>query len=453
MRTGLHFFILFCFAALHCSISFAGDHLRAGIGEATQKIVSVMQQQGFKSATILSINDETTLDSPGLSGIAEMLRASLTSQHVEVLEKQGDLGIAVSLNAPKEGEFGDRFLRLQIKLRNRFGDEIPELEGDFLVPQLEGSNFVDDDTVLGPDGKLQQNITNFDNGSFSHDLKKPDASLISWGLNGKLPPRAELNTPIEHLMQNPTTVIVGGNSAKMERSSPLTVRIVGENGPKSLRMVDGVPFVDFDAEEKFSIEVSNSGRNIVAATICVDGLNTFYFSETPQEHGTSWMIPGTKNESRAARLLLEGWYKQKGIAEKFIATTYERSKRKEAGMSKTPTGGLTILFHEAIKKADYVALPPKNPKLVDTDGVGVPKVGGGYAIVSLKNGSVESISDVTETITKTVQVPYTVTVRTEVYIGGAEEVEQQEGAPSEYVPDDAAVIGAITIRYRHPSIK
>jgi hypothetical protein len=401
--------------------AFGEDALRQGVEGAARKIAAVAKQAGAESVTVIAVEDGTTLGSTATGGVERLLKDSL-AKSITVKETRGAIGIKARLLAVK-GEFGDRALRIEFRLTDAFGDEVSSFDGEYLIPKVADTP-VDDKTVLGKDGKLKEKI-GVQKGTVPHDINDAAALWTAFGVNGQTGVLGENFKTNEELLKSPDVFIAGGNAAKTSQKSPFSVRILVDGAAKPLRMVDGQPFVDLKPGERFSVDVVNEGTQFVATQVMIDGLNSFYFSETPKAHGDTWILPPSDREG-VSRLQMEGWYKRRGVADKFVATTYDESKRKQAGLDAAPIGGVTVLFRGAQLRQ------PKSKEPIRTESVQVevPREGGGTAKV-------------------TVQVAQPGATQG-VFIGGGGDVAQREGDPTKYEPAPYDLQASITIRYRHP---
>lgn len=399
----------------------AEDALRQGVEGAAKKIAAVAKQAGAESVTVIAVEDGTTLGATATGGVERLLKDAL-AKNITVKDARGAIGIKARLLAAK-GEFGDRALRMEFRLTDAFGDEVSSFDGEYLVPKVPDSP-VDDKTVLGKDGKLKEKV-DVKKGTLPYDINDPAALWTAFGINGQTSVIGGDFKSNEDLLKNPDVFIAGGNTAKTSQKSPFGLRILVDGAPKPLRIVDGQPFVDLKHGERFSVDVVNEGDQFVAVQVMIDGLNSFYFSETPKAHGDTWILPASDREG-ISRLQMEGWYKRRGVADKFVATSYNESKRKQAGLDAAPIGGITVLFRGAQlrqpKPKDYGTQPMQFE---------VPREGGGTATI-------------------TVQVPQVGAGAPDVFIGGGGNVAQREGDPSKYEPIPYDLRASITIRYRHP---
>jgi hypothetical protein len=229
-------------------------------------------------------------------------------------------------------------------------------------------------------------------------------------------------------LQKPTGYIVRGTAVKLATDQPYEVSVLSNGKPKPLRMVAGYPYVDFEKDEKFDLQIINQSEEHVAATLLIDGLNTFYFSKEPTKHGDSWVITGKQPNKPNGPFVLKGWYQRQGVADGFIATTYDKSRLKESGGSEAPIGGITVLFSYAVEKED------KSQQRYETVKRTIPKEGGGTVTRDFLTPifSAQSVYAPGEG----------------AYIGKDGVMHQVQGDVSKFGPGMA--IGTITIRYRHP---
>ncbi len=421
LRIGI---IILCMHLL-VQVTFAEDRLRKAVEGITKRTIQLMDERGLKSLTILGVEDGTTYGATAASGVEKMLKDQFAAagRHKDA---RGDVGLKGRIltakpEVPKgtsdgyaEMMEGIRNLKIELQFTDMDGEPLPKWDGDYYLDRPD-QDTIDIDTRIGRDGRKKDRI-HVARAAFSQEIQSPEAVLIAFGGNGEFDKRTA------DTLKSPQAVISGGNIAKVNEESDFGVRILTLKGVKPLRMVDGQPFVDLDNGEEFTIDVMNASENHVAATLTVDGLNTFYFSKTPQAHGTSWIIAPPNIPGGSSRLSLEGWYVRKGIADKFVATEFANSKRKEAGLGEMPIGAISVVISQAnvdSKEQLYTIKVPSKVEILTVDGK----------------------MTTTETIHTEVRTSMT-------YIGGSGETKQREGDPSKYNP--GAPLEIVTIRYRHP---
>jgi len=457
----------------------AEDPFRPAVNAAAAKLLAIMDQRDLKTVTVRGIEDTTTFQASGSVGIERMLNDVLKSSG-RLKESGGALGVLGRISAPKSSlpSQSGRRLRIEFKLSDSFGDELMTVDGEYLIAQQD-ANRVDDNTVMGLDNRLKQRLEVRD-GSFKQDFESRNALQVALGSNGPI----ERFGSDDQLIQNPQSAITSGVIARLSPESRYGVQIISQGRPKLLREVEGLPFVDFQRGESFKIRMQNSDPYPIAVTVTLDGLNSFYFSKTPQQHGTSWIIPGAKSPQRPSVLDLEGWYVQRGVAEKFLATAYESSRLKEAGQSKTPVGGISVLIQSAVPRAKPGSVEggemPPDVVISQPFWVEIPQEGGGKATIAVtqsvasmyalvknvvpRDPSDKLFASVLEldkflhqevTPVQLDTLPFKnagdVEVSSEsddIFVGAGDKTQQIEGDPANLQPGDD--IGIITIRYRHP---
>ena len=427
---GMLFFTALLSAA---SPAHAADPFKGGLEDVARKILAVMAQNRAETVTVLGVEDGTTLGATVTGGIEIILKDELKKSG-RLRDSRGAIGVKGKLLAPKNDAFFERQLRIEFKLTDAFGDEVTSLDGEYLIPQKDQS-VVDENSVMGKDGKLKQRV-DVKKQAIGQGFTDPSALLIAFGGNGQHQGLGGDGLgqwrSNEDLIKTPESHISGGTMAKTSPQSPFGVRIVSEGRAKPLTLVDGQPFVQLEQGEKFTVDIENAALHPLAATITIDGLNTFYFSQTAKDHAQNvWMLPSARTPGKPTTLHLEGWYVRRGEADKFVATSYEASKRKEAKLAETPIGAVTVLLQHALprvaERTDFVEVEVTRE---------VPREGGGTAQVVTKEK-------------KGLMMAKPSMAADPLYIGGAGKVKQIEGDPSKLVA--GVEIGVITIRYRHPS--
>lgn len=413
-----------------CSRAHATDQVRDSINLAADKIAMIMKQHNLTTATVLRVEDKTTLGSTILSGIEVMLKDALRKKNL-LKDSAGQIGIRAEVLAVKStAEFAaanDRQLRINFKITDTGGEELTTFDGTYYLTQAD-QNAPTDNSVVGKDNKLKEKVP-VNKGTIPADLPGNDVILTAFGGNSsQYRDPAEGGNPAApsnlDLLTKPTGVIVQETFAKMNAQSPFHVGVVVAGKRKPLRMVDGSPFVDLAMGEKFQIELFSASDTPVAAQVTIDGLNTFYNSQIPQKHGDSWILPAARPNIKVTPITITGWYKNVGVADAFLATSYSQSKRKELGLGEEPIGAITVLFSNTEDTSQ--ALPPKYERATK--------------VLPGEDGT-----------NKTYAYTQKVEQFGSIYIGGGGNTKQAQGDVSKLKPADP--IGTVTIRYRHPTVE
>lgn len=421
-----------CIWALHGFASAGGDPLESGIREAARQIAAVMEQEQKESVTLLGVQDDSTTQSTIAGGLESLLREELERAGKVVKGEGGAVGVRARVSRPRVEENGGSDgvkLRIRFELLTANGEPLPGIDGEYLFPQTD-QNDVFNDTVLGKDGRLKRRVpldqTQDGAAGINADFYSWESLLVGFGGTGAAGDQGELFVPMsEDAFVRAKGAIEGGNEARLVPDSPFGLRILDAHGnPKPLRKTpEGHPFVEFKPDERFAIEVLNRTNVPFAATVMVDGLNTFHFSEEKSKHGDSWIMG--KDGVGAERLVLRGWYKRNGVQDQFAASTFEASKRRIAGLGRTPVGAISVVISTAI-------VSPRKSKFKSTREV--PREGGGTAKVNVQ-----------------VETTYVSAVPGEdIYIAGVGDVSVPRVDPSELVV--GRPLEVISIRYRDPKV-
>lgn len=420
------FFVIFSVGSLLCQVSLGEDALRQAVESIAKRTVQLMEQRGVDSVTVLGVEDGTTYGATSASGIEKMLKDEFTRLG-KFKESRGEVGLKGKLLTAKppvpqgtsegfaEMLAGIRNLKIELQFTDMDGEPLPSFNGEYFLDRPDQTT-VDQDTRLGRDGR-KKDAVRVQRATFGQEIENAEALFTAFGANGKFEGKSA------DTLKAPISTITRDNIAKVSDENDFGVRVISGGRVKPLRMVEGQPFVDFELGEEFTIDVINGSKGHVAATLTVDGLNTFYFSKTPQAHGTSWIIPPPSRGESWANLPLEGWYVRQGVADKFVATSFEKSKRREAGLDADSIGAISVVFSSAVNATEpsYVVEVPQKVELLTVDGE-----------------RAETDVIVKEQRTRTVTV----------FIGGNGEVQQKESKPSDFKPGWPLEI--VTIRYRHP---
>ncbi len=407
----------------------AGDSLRSFVTEVAQSTIKVLDQHQLKTVSVFGIEDGTTLGATSASGIERMLKDEFKAAG-RFKENRSEVGVKGKLKMEKAVAGREDSLVLELRFSDMLGAPLPALDGDHLFERAD-QNSVGPRSVLDRKGKIIDRVQ-IKETVFKSSTSSPEATMTAFGLNGTYSPVRDEKTGQESsnladFIRTPKCVIQNGNTAKTDYSSDFGVRIRSDSGVKTLRMLDGQPFVDFDANEKFSIEVSSKSQKAIAAEFTIDGLNSFYFSKTPQEHGSSWVISPHSTKGMESLLALGGWYVERGAADQFVATEYSQSKRREAGLSESPIGGISVIFFDTKdnrpQEGEFKRRVTYSVQLPTIDGKMSPK------------------------LLERDEAAVYMSART--YIGGGEKLLRAEPRPSDLSP--TVPLETVTVRFRHPA--
>jgi hypothetical protein len=379
----------------------AADPLREGVAEAARKILAVMEQQNVDSVSIIGLEDRTGNGVAVGPGLERMLKDSLGASFKET---GGRINLRMIVKTPANDAAG-LTMRVEFLLTDRRGEDVARFDDSFRKE------------------------------SVPLDISSPSAVLASFGKTGPV----ESGQPLRpHVFDEAHGSIEDGNAAKMSEDSPYAVRILTPEGqPLPLTATPQQhPFVNLPPGRRFMVEVINGADIPIAATISLDGLNSFYKSRGPSQHGDSWIIPGIGQSGSPRRHLLKGWWVDNGTADAFLATTFENSERSKMGLDRTLIGAVSVVISKAI---------PQNARTEERQEE--------ISHTVTRKQRIEKRRPDGSTFTEFVEVPETRTraITKEIYIGSGGVIDVTKVPTSRLLVGKP--IGVITIRYRDPSVE
>ncbi|QEH38793.1 hypothetical protein OJF2_74030 [Aquisphaera giovannonii] len=127
--------------------------------------------------------------------------------------------------------------------------------------------------------------------------------------------------------------------------SPFAIEILaGPSGgairPRTAEVINGQAYLNIRSSERYAIKLINDAPFEVAATLMIDGLGLFAFSEHPEY---SYVIIPARSSG-----VITGWHRTNDEAEEFVVTEYPRSAAAERSLAPSPDlGVITACFAAA----------------------------------------------------------------------------------------------------------
>jgi hypothetical protein len=187
--------------------------------------------------------------------------------------------------------------------------------------------------------------------------------------------KADRNQKVQEAKEKPSFSIDGAK-VKGSTKSPFAVEILVGDQPRPVEVRDGRPFVDIQRNEIYTVRLTNGSDREVAATLNIDGLDVFAFSddidpETKRPKFSCYIIPPKST------ITITGWHKtsdpqRKDNVLQFLVTEYGKGAS-SASKSTGETGVLTVTFAFTVDNPED--LPPGEPKTTSENetGFGPPR--------------------------------------------------------------------------------
>jgi len=156
-------------------------------------------------------------------------------------------------------------------------------------------------------------------------------------------PKEKAAEAIRQDASNPQiTITDAGTVARPAPGSKFGVSIVTRNGGQTTKLpittVDGLAIAQLTMDQEFSLSIVNESETDVGASISVDGVNMFVFSENPayKTLGKIWIGP------EGGRI--DGWYHNDHRSRSFQMGRYDESVAASVGVTEG-VGGITVTFY------------------------------------------------------------------------------------------------------------
>lgn len=175
--------------------------------------------------------------------------------------------------------------------------------------------------------------------------KKPAETAISNATSSSAPVTAKEQAAdaIRQDTAKPQTAITNdGTVARPAPGSKFGVSIVTNKGgkptPLPITTVDGLAIVQLAMDQEFTLSIVNDSTNDVGASVSIDGVNMFVFSEVPsyKELGKLWVGPAGGR--------IDGWYHNDRRSRSFQMGRYDESVAASVGVTEG-VGGITVTFY------------------------------------------------------------------------------------------------------------
>lgn len=213
-------------------------------------------------------------------------------------------------------------------------------------------------------------VTHFDRGLFNVTTI---ASLI--GLTTTLPASATdqaRNEKVADAIDEPKVHLANTRIAA-GADSPYAIEILVKAGddyrPRAAsRDAEGLAFLKIHRDEIYAVKLINDSPHDAAATLTIDGLSVFAFSENKSY--THYIVPAGQ------ALTVPGWHRSNQVSDSFKVTEYAKSAVAEALPTSTSVGTITASFAAAWvperQPPDDEPRSPEGGRSADATGKGPP---------------------------------------------------------------------------------
>ncbi|WP_165220615.1 hypothetical protein [Aquisphaera insulae] len=159
------------------------------------------------------------------------------------------------------------------------------------------------------------------------------------------PVQVDRERAIRRGLQKPTAHVASGRISAGPKS-PFAIEVLagpsrgGAIRPRPAKVVDGQAYLSIRTSERYAIKLINDAPFEVAATLTIDGLGLFTFSEHPEY---SYVIIPPRSSG-----VISGWHRTNDLAEEFVVTEYPGSAAAERlNVPSAELGMITACFAAA----------------------------------------------------------------------------------------------------------
>jgi hypothetical protein len=210
---------------------------------------------------------------------------------------------------------------------------------------------------------------------------------------GATPQQAEASFVAQNDSDKPLVHVHGNKvfaSDKREYGVEILVKKGAGYAARKPELKDGHIYVTVRRDEAFAVRLVNGSEHEAAATIHIDGLNVFSFSDLVREGNAAprWMV-ATRKETTVT-----GWPIRSGLAHEFLVTEYAKSAVAELNAAGSHVGVITVTFSAAWPKRGQAPRDEKaGARSADAVGRGAP-LDAPFQVVPMRFGVTRAIFNI-----------------------------------------------------------
>ncbi len=167
---------------------------------------------------------------------------------------------------------------------------------------------------------------------------------------------------------------LSGTHVSATRESPYSVEVLVKKGtdyePLGPRLVKGLAYVSLKRDDVYAVRLTNRSKYEAAATLLIDGLHVFCFSENRGKDGKPVLLPFLVPAGKS--VLVRGWPITLKRSDEFLVTGYSRSAVAELRADRSKLGVITAQFAAAWPKGEAPPDDEKGAKAMFATGRGSP---------------------------------------------------------------------------------
>jgi hypothetical protein len=281
----------------------AMDGLQSVLKEAAQRIASFVKEQHQNTVAIRDFTAPPKLQSNFGNAIAIDLQSNLKALNITVDDKAAYEVVG------------------KYRAVDNFAAGNPTAANNVLLVEIE---LFEQDTGKKVDAFFR-NANNEPKGQLQVPVSDAGVVVAATGANGTLDdpmkePSKNPNAKVGDIQKHPQFTLSGSTVTVGSYAMEILVKdTAGKLQGRTLTQKSDSPFVTFDQKEVYAVRLVNRSKQEMAATLTVDGVNVFTFSEVPGMSNSRYIIPANGSVE------IPGWYKNAETAAEFKITDYPNS--------------------------------------------------------------------------------------------------------------------------------
>jgi hypothetical protein len=288
------------------------DNLRLELAELAGEIQKVVEQQNQSAIAVGEFTGPSHTPTSAGPAIEQALTLELQARKVRV-EKQAALEVKGDYRDATDAETKLLMLKIRARVFDSNGDVVVELHARAVHGNTEVAKVLGITASLPPKGDYEER-----NQELRRRLRQPSVHVDG----PRVSSRAESAFQVEVLVQD-------GPGGRVQ--------------PRDARVEGGLAFVPIRRDECYEVRLTNKSAFEAAATLSIDGLDQFAFSDvkdpkTGKPRYTVRIVPA------GGSTVIRGWHRTNEVADSFLVTEFSRSAAARRLQNTAKVGTLVVTF-------------------------------------------------------------------------------------------------------------
>lgn len=309
------------------------EELRPSLAKLAATVKEVMNKEGFESVAVGSFTGPATEAVPTGPGLKRILMQELDKLGIKVARAGAPMGI----NAEFSTDVQTGSVKTILKLALSNGDPVKDIHTVIKPDEYKIGGLVEQ-------GKTKDSIqinSYVDGGSLAELLGKNFD-------NNNLKEKSFIDT-VDVIKAPSAALVATDHSVRTSQNSPFSVKVNINGQTAPVQLENGIPFITLHKGDTFTLVITNHADFDAAATVLIDGINSFAVSEMKDAQGnpkyTRWII------AKGTSLELKGWHKTNEQVTKFVLTDLGESVAGQLGQV-SDVGGISVKFQATWKLSE-----------------------------------------------------------------------------------------------------